>query len=736
MKIPQLGAVLVLLAACAAPRFPESADGYSRIDEPKDWLVDPDSFRATLKVAASEIVMQNGLVRRVWQVKPGAACVSLDDLVSGASLIRAVEPEAALVLDGTHYDVGGLQGQPDRAFLTPEWLAAMQPIEGAFQLVEVHQVGTRERMDWKRVRHTAPGAAWPPPGVGLVLDFAAPEGSAHAGVIVRVHYELYDGLPVFSKWVEVVNGSGREVELDRLTTERLAIVEDSNWVEARDGVARPVPRTLHVETDYAFGGFVPENAMRSVVTWRADPAFGTQVNYQKVTPCLLVVEPERGPDVLLAAGETLSSLRAFELVQDSTDRERQGLARRRMLRAMAPWVTENPLILHVVSSDPAVVKTAIDQAHECGFEMVSLSFGSGLNMEDESDANLAKFKGLVDYAAARGIELGGYSLLASRRIAPDGDNCINAETGKPGGQTFGFAPALASAWGTEYLRKLRQFFDATGFMQFTHDGSYPGDWDAAERPPLQRGLDDSQWVQWKLITGFYQELRAKGVYLRVPDYYYLAGSNECGMGYRETNWSLPRAQQVLHTRQNIYDGTWTKAPSMGWMFVPLTQYHGGGEAATIEPLDEHRDHYAAMLASNLGLGVQAVYRGHRLYDTERVRDLVSAWVAWYKAHRDILESDVVHGRRADGRDVDWMLHVGPELDERGLLVVFNPLDEDVTRTLRVPLHYTGIRGSAMVARGEGPGPAGASEEVALTADGSLVLEVPVPAGGMSWFVLR
>ena len=120
------------------------------------------------------------------------------------------------------------------------------------------------------------------------------------------------------------------------------------------------------------------------------------------------------------------------------------------------------------------------------------------------------------------------------------------------------------------------------------------------RPPLQRGVEDSRWVQWRIITDFYKWLRARGVYLRVPDYYYLSGSNECGMGYREVNWSLPRAQQVLHTRQNTYDGTWQKTPSMGWMFVPLTQYHGGGAGATIEPLDKHRDHYERMLSFQFG----------------------------------------------------------------------------------------------------------------------------------------
>jgi hypothetical protein len=499
-------------------------------------------------------------------------------------------------------------------------------------------------------------------------------------------------------------------------------------VESRDGVSRKPPDSLHVETDYAFGGFTPENANRQTVHWRPDPEFHTQVNYRKLNPCLLEVEPTRGPGAPIAGFE---SMRVFELVFDSTDRERRGLALRRMYRTVAPWVTENPLILHVVSTDPEVVRTAVDQAADCGFEMVSLSFGSGLNMEDVSEANLEKFRGLADYAASKGIQLGGYSLLSSRRIQPDSDNCINPETGEPGGQTHGFCPALASEWGLRYFANLTTFFEETGFLQFTHDGSYPGDFDAAARPPLQRGLDDSQWVQWKIITAFYEHLRAKGVYLRVPDYYYLSGANECGMGYREVNWSLPRSQQVIHTRQNIYDGTWRKTPSMGWMFVPLTQYHGGGAAATIEPLDEHLDHYERMLASNLGMGVQAVYRGHRLYDTPRVRDAVTKWVDWYKEYRDILESDLVHGRRADGRELDWMLHVNPTLARKGMLVVYNPLEREVTRTLRPNVYYTGLSDTARV-RHEG----GDLVELPIDRDYDIELEVTVPAGGMTWYVLE
>ena len=257
---------------------------------------------------------------------------------------------------------------------------------------------------------------------------------------------------------------------------------------------------------------------------------------------------------------------------------------------------------------------------------------------------------------ARGIEIGGYSLLSSRSAGPEND-VIDISTGKPG---RGKIRQCALHWqqvGTGIFRKLYAFYEKTGFDLLEHDGSYPGDYCASKLHPGHRNYGDSQWTQWKTISDFYKWCRGKGIYLNVPDFYYLTGSTKCAMGYRETNWSLPRAQQIIHGRQNIYDGTWTKTPSMGWMFVPLTQYHGGGAAATIEPLSEHLDAYEAHLANNFGMGVQACYRGPRLYDTDQTKAVVKKWVDFFKMYRDILESDIIHVRRADGRDIDCILHV-------------------------------------------------------------------------------
>jgi hypothetical protein len=275
---------------------------------------------------------------------------------------------------------------------------------------------------------------------------------------------------------------------------------------------------------------------------------------------------------------------------------------------------------------------------------------------------------------------------------------------------YGVMPCLGAPWGRDYLAQIKRFCREAGLSVLEHDGSYPGDRCAATNHPFHRGLADSQWVMWQSILDLYKWCRAEGVYLNIPDWYYLGGANKCGMGYRETNWSLPRAEQEIIERQNIFDGTWQKTPSMGWMFVPLSQYR---------------------VANLLGAGVQACYRGPRLFDTEETKALVTKWVSFYKKHREVLHGDIIHLRRANGLDWDGILHVNPQGKEKGLAVFYNPLTEPITRTIRVPLHYTGLRGTARVSVDGGK-----SSNATLDAQSVATLEVRIPARGRTWMVFE
>ncbi len=717
MKMPSMLVTLIGLfvtdAAFAEPK-------------PPDWLI----TRGTTPVTAvttnggKDLVLSNGLISRTFRLGPNVATIAYDNLMTGASILRGVKPEAAVEIDGCKFDIGGLVGQAEYAYLRPEWVDSFTADANAFQFAD-YQVGkTQARFSWNRKR-SSDDLPWPPPGASLKLRFRPPADRL-PGVTVAVCYEMYEGIPLLAKWLEIRNDGPKTLRLDTFINEILAVVEYESLVGEPPQWEHP---NIHIESDYAFGGDAPQIADKTTY-WVPDPRYATQVNYVLKTPVMLECRPPLGPDAIIEPGQTFQSFRTFELVHDSTERERKGLAVRRMYRTIAPWVTENPILMHVRHADPKSVRLAVDQCAEVGFEMVIMTFGSGFNMENTDPTYMDQIKELVDYAHSKGIELGGYSLLASRRISDEHD-VINPQTGKTGGAIFGNSPCLCSEWGRRYFQRLRTFVEHTGIDIIEHDGSYPGDACASTSHPGHRGLADSQWRQWQVIADFYRWCRGRGVYLNVPDWYFLTGSTKSAMGYREVNWSLPRERQIILGRQNIFDGTWWKAPSMGWMFVPLTEYQGGGAAATLEPLSHHLDAYEAHLAQNFTSGVQACYRGPRLYDTEETKTVVKKWVDFYKAHRAILDSDIIHVRRPDGRDIDCILHVNPRLNTKGLAVVHNPLSHAVTKELTLPLYYTGLTDAVTISeRNNKP------RRYELDRGYNATLPLEMPPNATTWFVIE
>lgn len=554
------------------------------------------------------------------------------------------------------------------------------------------------------------------------------EPSIIKGLVVKIHYEIYDGLPLIGKWITVHNNSNKSLVLNHFVSEIIAAVEGESSVEGETDWQLP---NMHVETDYAFSSMSNRKANNAAVHWMTDSTYTSQVNYALKTPCLLEVRPPVGPEWEIKSGQEFESTRAWEMFFDSYDKERKGLSTRKMYRTIAPWVTENPVLMHVRDAKRDAVKLAIDQCAEVGFEMVIMTFGSGFNMESDNKEYYRKVKELADYAHGKGIALGGYSLLASRSVSQK-DDVVNPKTGKPGGVAyFGNSPCLGSEWGIDYFRKIKEMYESTGLDIIEHDGSYPGDICGSNSHPGHKGLEDSQWSQFRSIAGFYQWCRSKGIYLNVPDWYYLNGSSKCAMGYREVNWSLPRAQQEIIERQNIFDGTWTKTPSMGWMFVPLTEYQGGGAAATIEPLNEHLEHYNQRLANLFGAGVQACYRGPRLYDTEPTKAVVKKWVDFYKKHRQILDSDLIHLRRPDGQDWDGLLHVNASAAEKGLLMLYNPLDAPIIRTVSIPLYYTGLDNKVQLEDKEGQ-----RKTYSIDRNFEISLTFTIPPKGYEYYILK
>ncbi len=709
-----------------------------------DWLINNDDFKAKVLQTSDgkEVYLYNGLLKRKFVITGSTvACTDYKNLINGQQLLRAINAEAKVTLNHVEYAVGGLKGQTEKAYLLPAWVDTLKPTDNRFIFSSFLVEEIPKNLKWKTRTWTYHKKQ--PTGKMLTFIFKA-NADIIKGVEVKLHYELYDGIPLIVKWVEIQNNGSVQLQINKVISELISAVEEEsavvganeteNIIDATNAIkpakGMKVPEGIYIETNYAFNNAMRYPLSDQTTHWEVDPKYTSQVNYDYRTPCQLEVYPEKVKSILLEPGKPFVSLRTHELLMDSYDRERRGLAIKKMYQTIAPWTTANPIFMHLVSRNDEDVKSAIDQCVRTGYEAVILSFGSHINMEDVSETNLARWKKNADYAHSKGILLGGYSLFSSRRIS-DADDVISAKTGKPGGAFFGNAPCFGSNWGLHYRDKIKQFFSATGFDIWENDGPYPGDVCASTNHPGHTGLEDSQWKQMEIQKELYHWLNEKGIYINAPDWYFLDGTNKIGIGYREVNFSLPRENQKILNRQNIYDGTWNMSPSMGWGFVPLTKYQGGGDEAILEPLKDHLKDYEQLMMQYYGAGVQACYRGPRLYDTDETEKAVKNVISWYKQYREILNSDIIHLRRADGRDWDGIMHLNPNLKNKGLVMLYNPLKQNITRTIKLPLYYAGLtKEVSILEKGK--------NKITKTLDRNYQVQIncSIPAESYTWLLIQ
>ena len=152
---------------------------------------------------------------------------------------------------------------------------------------------------------------------------------------------------------------------------------------------------------------------------------------------------------------------------------------------------------------------------------------------------------------------------------------------------------------------------------------------------------------------------------------------------------------------------------------------------------------------HMSFGIAACYRGPGLYDTPAVRDMVKSWVSWFKLHRRVLTSDIIHIRRADGQSIDGIVHVDPRnaQGEIAMAAFFNPTTAARKATIMLPLYYAGVLPGAVVnvSRAEPAGALLALPSSVVAASGQMLtasyrsrvaMEVEVAAGGYAMFLVR
>ena len=463
----------------------------------QDWLVaaDDTSARATLRIDAQLISLGNGLIERTFVTSPSFGTIDLKNLKTGDSALRHIVPEAALTIDGVHYTLGGLyiadvpsttgenfQGQ--HAFLNRTGLATRLRVRPNAWTYASHHVSTPEAdLPWvPGRRHSPTTVSWPPRGQRLSVRFQPPKGSPTKlqSLNITLVYELYDGAPMLSKWMEITASPDATAPLlvDAITTELLALNCDQSakakspyglglfdaLVTAAHGAATAWTTDANSTNDpgacepifsASYSG-PPPLAAGTELLWAHEEVEvrenGAPPAPPPPPPSPPVVVPAAGPAVTLGGNSPLAtthfvSFRTIELLHDNLDPTRQMLAKHQIYRRLAPWVQENPLQLHLTNDTTAAFELALEQMHEVGWESLVLSFGSGFRYEMKpDDPYIRTLKANVAKATALGIEVGGYDLTVLDRGHHGYGGDVGAQWDRVDNGTLKADACYASGW--------------------------------------------------------------------------------------------------------------------------------------------------------------------------------------------------------------------------------------------------------------------------------------------------
>lgn len=619
------------------------------------WVVDPINISAQVDITTDGVItLSNGLVERTIDTSEdgGGATTSYRNLYKDYELLDHTEAEGIIGLDGQRYTVGGT-GDTSH-----------------FRYSHYTTGDIEAEINWTPKPYISEVNPWPALGQSITLTYdVSPEmPTKYHDLQIEITYDIYKGIPVISKRMRLFNNGSSDVKITYFANEVLAVKS-----ELQD--------QLYAETDYNGGSDLNNNRNLSV-QWT-----------DQGNNSLLKTHFDMGPNWNVGPDSSFDGLKTYELLHSVDYYEWKQIEIQEMYRIIAPWTNEVPLFLHLISNDSNQIRQSVDSCADVGFDMVIQSFGSGINLESTNQAYINRIKDDYDYAHSKGIEIGGYTLACVKDYRPvNGPEAINGDYSK-------ITRCLATDWSEDYWNNVKNFLNQTGSDFIEIDGPYHFFKCTGGPTHQHEGLEDSRYAQWKSSTvDMFKWLKENDISINAPDWMYLNGSNKAGIGYEEIGWSQPRQEQLLISRLYNYKGTFLKTPSMGWSFVPIDQYHGGGSQATFEPLSANIKDYEWAIAQSFAAGVQPCFRGRRLYDTEGTKNIVKYWVDFYKRYKEILNSKTIHVKppKPDPdnslrtTEMDVIMHANSGSTEKAMMMIFNQTDEPRTETITIPLYYSGL----------------------------------------------
>lgn len=681
------------------------------VDGKEYWLSATDTqFTALIAEKDGEVVMDNGIVKRVFHL-PNIRDNSFytkefRNTYIDNDLICNITPECVLGLYDKPYNeiYKAIDVKSDVDYHSLIKFAPDDAYIGGKESGNTFAMVDYEIFDTCEARFTyKPDAPWSDPaaseypskGKRVEFTFRAIAGSGcdtafaekYEGLEIKLAYEIYDNVPVIKKRVDFLNTGDKVITVGRLTTE---ILDTSDAGK----------NLLEIETTYVCGDDTTVSFNSSLpCDCKNDSADSATYKYKDFKHACY----DLGPAYQLNKGDKFETFDTYEYVYSTFWFEQQSKERLAIYRILFPWIMDNPLTFH---STKKLTKKVIDHVAEAGFEMVIQSFG----VKDDSEYMMTtdkkvldKWRELVDYAHSKGVGIGIYQwqyMLDQYKTS--------AEYGKNDMGQWGTWCVASTAF-EDYYRDFINFLEYTGVDCVEIDGPYPNcpcnngenHKDTSNSThSLHNGYFDSKVKQWENgVRELTAKLRELGIYVKTPAWYYMSGSNKCGIGYEEVAWSQPRKEQMIYGRQILHNGSYVRTAAMSWTFMPLKVYHGGGLAASYAPYNLNKFDFDWTLGQNLGNGLTSDFRGKKLYDSSTLK-LVKKWTTFFKEHRSVVNADIVHikqaefkseKKRTEASGIDVIFHTNSRLvGEKGLMWVYNQTKQRRICTLTVPMFYTGL----------------------------------------------
>lgn len=650
-----------------------------------NWVNGEVQTASMIEEKDSTLTMSNGIVERTFDLSKDFMTTSYKNLYTGIELLESskLQADGEITLNDHYtdagegmirYQIGGSDSDFEyTGYITEE------------QTEEIYHWQYDPRISDPAMKDTP----WPAKGKAVIVSYRAKETveQRYQGVSLQVRYEIYDGIPVICKSIEVTNTGDEDVIVQHLKTEVLPVKIENK-------------EALYMESNFngSNANHDRNNGRYVVAQWEEKEDYGQQISQYAYQSYGQPVTKEFGPAYRLKKDQKFQAFRIYELFQSSSYYEWKQLEVKKMYRVLFPQSGDNPLIYHLISSDTTAVRNGIDQAKAAGFNMVLLSFGSGVNVEDTSEGNIKKYKELCDYAEEKGIMLGSYTMMTARGDQGDDESLTGV---------WGRMRCMTSKSAETSISKTLEFVRKTGMDVLEIDGTYPNERcnAVAGTHVGHEGTQDSVVKQFEMATQvMMKDLRETNVYLNAPDWMFMCGANKAVMGYKEGAFGSARANQLIYGREIGYYGTFGKMPSMGWTLVPFSSYNGG-DGAVFWPYDERINDYDSIIALNMLYGIGGSYRGaNGLYQGAPSQNVMKTWGSFFDKYRGILDADVIHIKPpvydvAEGanvanctttKDIDGFIHASAIEEQKGLGVFFNQTGRKVTKKIQIPLYYTGL----------------------------------------------